>query len=204
MADMGDMEGGQVVIGTRGALMNMTWYLMALLSPCTPLKSNMVSTMWTLFLPPTSITPMKLLLTMLQLCTILLLTMLLLDLPLLSFPMAMPCTRLKSSMMSTLLTFSPLLMCIIPITPMKLPTMLQLSTILLLTLLWLDLPLLSFPMAMPCIRLKSSMMSTLLTFSLPLMCMASIMLRQQLSRMMLYPITMPLPTALQCTLMAMP
>merc|ERR1719374_451787 len=64
MADMGDMEGGQVVIGTRGVLMNMTWYPMVLLLLCTPLKS---------------------------------------------------------SMMSTLLTFSQLLMCVMPITPMKLP-----------------------------------------------------------------------------------
>merc|ERR1719414_2257637 len=121
MADMGDMEGGPVVIGTRGVLMNMTWYPMVLLLPCSPLKSNMMSTMWTFFLLPT---------------------------------------------------------------PM-LPTMLQLFTILLLTMLWLDLPLLSFPMAMPCTRLKSSTMSTLLTFSLPLMCMGSIIMRQQLSRMML-------------------
>merc|ERR1719374_523742 len=121
MADMGDMEGGQVVIGTRGVLMNMTLFPMVLLLPCTPLKSNMVSTMWTLFLPPTSITP--------------LLTMHWLDLSLLSFPMAMPCTRLKSSMMSTLLTFSQLPMCVMPIMPMKLLTMLQLSTIWLLTLL---------------------------------------------------------------------
>merc|ERR1719383_927799 len=91
MADMGDMEGGQVAIGTRGVLMNMTWYLVVLLLPCTPLKSNMMSTTWTLFLPPTSTTPMKLLPTLLQLCTILLLTMLL-HLPLPSFLMAMPCT----------------------------------------------------------------------------------------------------------------
>merc|ERR1719374_404624 len=91
MADMGDMEGGQVVIGTRGVLMNMTLFPMVLLLPCTPLKSNM---------------------------------------------------------MSTLLTFFLLLMCIMPITPMKLPTMLQLSTILLLTLPFLHLPLLFFPMAM--------------------------------------------------------
>merc|ERR1719383_93612 len=111
MADMGDMEGGQVAIGTRGVLMNMTLFPMVLLLPCTPLKSNMVSTMWTLFLLPTSITPMKLLPTMLQLSTTLLLTMLFLHLQILSFPMAMPCTRLKSSMMSTLLTFSLLLMC---------------------------------------------------------------------------------------------
>merc|ERR1719383_497005 len=125
MAGMGDMEGGQVVIGTRGVLMNMTLFPMVLLLPCTPLKSNMMSTMWTLFLPPTSIMRMKLLPTMLQLSTILLLTMLFLHLPLLFFPMAMPCIRLKSSMMSTLLTFSLLLMCVMPITPMKLPTMLQ-------------------------------------------------------------------------------
>merc|ERR1719383_826211 len=93
MADMGDMEGGQVVIGTRGVLMNMTWYPMVLLLPCSPLKSNMVSTMWTLFLPPTSITRMKSLPTMLQLSSILLLTMLFLHLPLLFFLMAMPCIR---------------------------------------------------------------------------------------------------------------
>merc|ERR1719383_1290975 len=95
MADMGDMEGGQVVIGTRGGLLNMTWYPMVLLLLRTPLKSNMVFTMWTLFLLPTSITPMKLLPTMLQLSTILLLTMFFLHLQILSFPMAMPCTRLK-------------------------------------------------------------------------------------------------------------
>merc|ERR1719383_1166287 len=95
MADMGDMEGGPVAIGTRGVLMNMTWYLMVLLLPCSPLKSNMMSTMWTFFLPPTSITPMKLLPTMLQLFTILLLTMFFLHLQILSFPMVMPCTRLK-------------------------------------------------------------------------------------------------------------
>merc|ERR1719374_220308 len=65
MADMGDMEGGQVVIGTRGVLMNMTLFPMVLLSLCTPLKSNTMSTMLTLFLLPTSITRMKLLLTML-------------------------------------------------------------------------------------------------------------------------------------------
>merc|ERR1719383_617866 len=140
MAGMGDMEGGPVVIGTRGVLMNMTLFPMVLLLPCTPLKSNMMSTMWTLFLPPTFTMLMKLLPTMPQLCTILLLTML------------------------------------------------------------LHLPLLSFTMAMPCTLLKSSMMSTLLTFSLPLMCMALIMLRQQLSRIMLRSITMPLHTALQCTL----
>merc|ERR1719383_549519 len=165
MADMGDMEGGQVIIGTRGVLMNMTLFPMVLLLLRTPLKSNMMSTMWTLFLPPTSITRMKLLPTMLQLCTILLLTLLWLDLSHLLFPMAMPCTRLKSSMMSTLLTFSLLLMCVMPITHMKLlPTMLQLSTILLLTLILLDLHILFFPMAMSCTRLTSSMMFTLLTF----------------------------------------
>merc|ERR1719383_1414183 len=89
MADMGDMEGGQVVIGTRGVLMNMTWYPMILLLLRTPLKSNMMSTMWTSFLPPTSIMP-KLLPTMLQLFTILLLTVFFLHLQILFFPMAMP------------------------------------------------------------------------------------------------------------------
>merc|ERR1719374_33224 len=142
MADMGDMEGGQVVIGTRGVLMNMTLFPMFLLLPCTPLKSNMMSTMWTLFLLPTSITPMKLL-----------------------------------------------------------PTMLQLSIILLLTLLFLHLQILSFPMAMPCILLKSSMMSTLLTFFLPPVCMALIML---LSIHKFHLSAMLLPTALQCTMMTMP
>merc|ERR1719374_539089 len=80
MADMGDMEGGQVVIGTRGVLMNMTLFPMVLLLPCSPLKSNMMSTMWTFFLLPTPMLP-----TMLQLCTTLLLTLLLLDLHILFF-----------------------------------------------------------------------------------------------------------------------